>query len=172
MTAMRRLLGIPFLFILFAGCPAPRGYHVSLTVTVPPEAQAEVSPSNPGIIMGHRLALGVVCQPSDVPFSVPFEYWISGQRCEQNLAAGYENMFVARVSDDDVAWLSANYPDVVLCGQSRSITDQKTIDALRPRAISGGWGPQGDETIAEGVGGGCDDEGDYTGTIVLNPLNP
>ena len=80
-------------------------------------------------------------------------------------------MYVVRLSDSDVAWFAANLPSP-LCGQSVPITDQRTIDAVTQRAISGGWGPQGNETIASGVGGGCDEAGNFTGTVVVELLNP
>ncbi len=169
---MRRLLAVPFL-LLFAGCPSPLAYRVDLTVTVPPEVQAKVSPSNPGMVMANRLAVAVICQPSDVPFSVPFTIAIRGNKCDDQWGGeGYEEMFMVRLSDSDVAWFSANLPNRPLCGQSRPITDQKTIDVAMQRAINGGWGPEGNETIAGGVGGSCDEEGDYTGTVVVELLNP
>lgn len=167
---MRGLFALPFL-LLFAGCPSPHGYHVNVTVTVPPEVQAQISPSNPGLLMVSRFVVAALCQPSDVPFSVPFEVWISAHTCERAGAAGYEELFVVRLSDSDVAWFSANLPSP-LCGQSGPITDQKTIDAAMQRATSRNWGPQGNETIANGVGGDCDEAGNYTGAVVVNLLNP
>jgi hypothetical protein len=168
---MRRLLGIPFLF-LFAGCPPSWGYHVNLTVTVPPEVQAKVSPSNPGLLMVQHRVVAQLCQPSGAPFSLPFSAWIAGKTCDKWHGGGYEEMFVVHLSDSDVAWFSANHPNLVFCGQSGPISDQKTIGAVMDRATAGGWGPQGTETIAAGVGGACDDAGNYAGTIVVSLLNP
>ncbi|MEO8214249.1 MAG: hypothetical protein ABI560_13705, partial [Myxococcales bacterium] len=108
-----------------------------------------------------------LCQPSDVEFSVPFKAWISGKKCEKWLGGGYEEMFVVHLDDSDVAWFSGNGLNV-LCGQSGPVTDQNTIDAVYQRAISRAWGPLGNGTIADGIGGACDDAGNYTGTIVVN----
>jgi hypothetical protein len=113
-----------------------------------------------------RTLVAELCDPTDVPFSVPLTMFVAGKQCEEWGARGMEELYVVRLSVGDIAWLTDNQ-SMLQCGQSRIITDGKTGDMVSQRATEEGWGPRGFPTIASGVGGSCDDTGNYTGTIVL-----
>jgi len=163
---MQKLLTVPLLLLLL-GCPAATGYHVNLTVTVPPDVQAQLSSAGPGLLMGNlRTVVAELCDPTDVPFSVPITFFVAGHQCEKAGAEGMDQLFVVRLSVSDIAWFAANQPKLQ-CGHSRPITDIETLDAISQRATQEGWGPQSLPTVASAVGGSCDSAGNYTGTIVL-----
>ena len=115
--------------------------------------------------MAGPLPLAELCDPTGASFTFTHFLSVSGYRCADALTPGGEHISVVALSQSDIDWFNANRP-TVRCGQTRTITDQPSIDVIVERANSADW-QSNSQTIATGSGGSCDAAGNYTGTILL-----
>jgi hypothetical protein len=155
---------LTFLLPLLVGCDP--GYLVKLDVTVPAEVQAALSSTHPGMVMTKRFPRAQLCDPTGAPFTFQTFDRVVNYSCSKRLGNGWENLYVYKLSQDDLDWFSANQP-AVHCGQTGTITDPPSADYITQRAIGASWETNQAQTIATGSGGSCDAAGNYTGAVVL-----
>jgi hypothetical protein len=158
---MRRLA---LLMPILLGCDP--GYLVQLDVTVPPEVQAALSSSQPGMLMNKRWPLAQLCELTGVPFTIKYTHRVVNYSCSQTLGDGWEKMYLYQLSQADIDWFSANQP-AVHCGQTSAITGEPSFGDITERAIEASWETNQAQTIAAGSGGSCDASGNYTGAVLL-----